>query len=302
MEKVMSALDELKRINAAYGISTESIENLQDEMNRAKVCTPIIGKFSSGKSALVNTILGYSNKLLKEDITPETAVPTEIVYADIEDKITIVRNDGAYKFISVDEYREFKADATTVRKTILQLRNSFLKKIPDVMLVDMPGFESGFEVHNKAIDNYLPQSLAYIVAFPADDLIVRSSVGNILKELCLYDMPLCIVITKYDKKNDDFELTFEKMKESLKRFIGDREVKYCRTSSFTGDAEELEEFLVEIQKQSQEILASKYRKLALPVVENTESYLITTLNSSQLSESELNEQEEKLHKQMSTLE
>ena len=115
-------------------------------------------------------------------------------------------------------------------------------------------------------------------------------------------MPLCIVITKYDKKNDDFELTFEKMKESLKRFIGDREVKYCRTSSFTGDAEELEEFLVEIQKQSQEILASKYRKLALPVVENTESYLITTLNSSQLSESELNEQEEKLHKQMSTLE
>ena len=92
------------------------------------------------------------------------------------------------------------------------------------------------------------------------------------------------------------------MKESLKRFIGDREVKYCRTSSFTGDAEELEEFLVEIQKQSQEILASKYRKLALPVVENTESYLITTLNSSQLSESELNEQEEKLHKQMSTLE
>lgn len=302
MEKVMSALEELKRINDVYGISTDSIENLQAEMNRAKVCTPIIGKFSSGKSALVNTILGYSNKLLKEDITPETAVPTEIVYADIEDKITVVRNDGAYKFISVDEYREFKADATTVRKTILQLRNSFLKKIPDVMLVDMPGFESGFEVHNKAIDNYLPQSLAYIVAFPADDLIVRSSVGNILKELCLYDMPLCIVITKYDKKNDDFELTFEKMKESLKRFIGDREVKYCRTSSFTGDAEELEEFLVEIQKQSQEILASKYRKLALPVVENTESYLITTLNSSQLSESELNEQEEKLHKQMSTLE
>ena len=59
---------------------------------------------------------------------------------------------------------------------------------------------------------------------------------------------------QYDKKNDDFELTFEKMKESLKRFIGDREVKYCRTSSFTGDAEELEEFLVEIQKQSRKSL------------------------------------------------
>ena len=30
---------------------------------------------------------------------------------------------------------------------------------------------------------------------------------NILKELCLHDMPICIAITKYDKRNDDFEET-----------------------------------------------------------------------------------------------
>lgn len=85
-------------------------------------------------------------------------------------------------------------------------------------------------------------------------MIVRSSVGNILKELCLHDMPLCVVITKYDKCNDDFEVTFEKMKESLKRSVGNREIRYCKTSSFTGDAKELEEFLKEIQERSQEIV------------------------------------------------
>lgn len=79
---------------------------------------------------------------------------------------------------------------------------------------------------------------------------VRSSVGNILKELCLHDIPLYVVITKYDKKNDDFDVTYAKMKESLKKFVGDREIRYCRTSSFTGDAEELEEFLKEIQEKS----------------------------------------------------
>lgn len=301
MEKVISALEEIKNINNAYGISTENISRMQGEISEAKVCTPIIGKFSSGKSALVNTVLGYKRKILKEDITPETAIPAEIVYTDSEDMITIIQNDGTCKILSVDDYRNYEADAKTVKSARIQLRNSFLEQIPDVMLVDMPGFESGFEIHNKAIDDYLPQSMAYIVTFPADDMIVRSSVGNILKELCLNDMPLCVVITKYDKRNDDFEVTFEKLKESLKRFVGDREIRYCRTSSFTGDAEEVEEFLEEIQEKSQEILACKYKKILMPIVENTENYLITTLNGSQLSESELDEKEEKLQKQLSSL-
>lgn len=82
MERIVSALDELQKINQSYDISVESIECLKQEAAYAKVCTPIIGKFSSGKSALVNTVLGYSRKILKEDITPETAIPTEIVYTD----------------------------------------------------------------------------------------------------------------------------------------------------------------------------------------------------------------------------
>lgn len=303
MEKIIKALDTLQKINNVYDIPipADSIEQLKHKVLNAKVCTPIIGKFSSGKSALVNTLLGYSRKILREDITPETAIPAEIVYTDTEDSVTIVKNDGTNDSISVQEYRNYEADATTVKCARIQLRNSFLEEIPDVMLVDMPGFESGIEIHNKAIDDYLPQSLAYIITFPADDMIVRSSVGNILKELCLNDMPLCIVITKYDKKNDDFDETFAKMKENLKRFVGDKKISYCMTSSFTGDAEELEDFLREIQEKSQIILTNNFTNSVLAVADNIESYLKTTLNSSRLSESELNEQEEQLQKQLSEL-
>lgn len=302
MDKIVNALNELYKINLAYSLPNETIETLLQKSETAKVCTPIIGKFSSGKSALVNTILGYSKRILCEDITPETAVPTEITYCDEEDMVTIVFNDGTYQTMSVDDYRSFEADATTVKCAQLKLRNHlFLGEIPDIMLVDMPGFESGFEIHNRAIDSYLPQSLAYIIAFPADDMIVRSSVGNILKELCLHDMPICVAITKYDKRNDDFECTFASLKESLKRFVGEREITFCLTSSFTGDADELKAFLIKMQEQSQQILANKFRNAVLASADATESYLTTTLKSSTLSESELDAQEEKLDKQLDGL-
>lgn len=300
MEQIISALNEIMEINSVYGISTERISELLEECADAKVCTPVIGRFSSGKSALLNTVLGYRKQMLKEDITPETAVPTELVYAENEQAV-FVHNDGTSKICSVGEYREIETDASAVKCVRLYLDNNFLKEIPDIMLVDMPGFESGYEIHNKAIDSYLPQSLAYIIAFPADDMIVRSSVGNILKELCIYDMPLCVVITKYDKRNDDFDATFEKMKESLKRYIGDREITFCRTSRLEGYADELEQFLIKIQEQAQDILTQKYKRLLLPVLENTENYLKTLISSSELSESELAEQQDNLHKKFDLL-
>ena len=301
MERVLEALAVLEEINIVYGITTERLLHMRTEIADAKVCMPIIGKFSSGKSALVNTLLGYSRKILKEDITPQTAVPTEILYADGEESVTMIQNDGPVRTLSLEEYSSQETDALAVKKVRLYLRSRFLQKIPDIMLVDMPGFESGYEVHNKAIDDYLPQSLAYIIAFPADDMIVRNSVGNILRELCLHDMPLCVVITKYDKRGYDYDTTFAKMQESLKRFVGQRQIRYCRTSSFTGEAMELEEFLKEIQEKAREILAEKYRKLVLPMAENTENYLKTLLKGESLSGSELEEQEEKLHGQLATL-
>lgn len=87
MEKILSALDEIEKIANVYGISNDNVHQVKEKAMSAKVCAPIIGKFSSGKSALVNTVLGYNRKILREDITPETAIPAEIVYTDTEDCI-----------------------------------------------------------------------------------------------------------------------------------------------------------------------------------------------------------------------
>lgn len=152
MEKIISALNELEEINKTYHISTEEIDSLKQKIETSKVCVPIIGKFSSGKSALVNAILVDSKgkKILKEDITPETAIPAEIVYGN-DENVSIIKNDGSVKNILVEEYKNYVADANLAKCARIQLNNSFLKEIPDVMLVDMPGFESTFDLHDKVI-------------------------------------------------------------------------------------------------------------------------------------------------------
>ena len=300
MDKLYSMLSEIKEINEAYGISNEKITELEGKMENSKVCVPVIGKFSSGKSALINTILGYRSNILKEDITPETAIPAEITYVLDGDEAIIVNNDGSEKRLTLDEYRKFESDASSVKVAKINLTNDTLQKIPDVMIVDMPGFESGYEVHNKAIDSYLPESMAYIIAVPADDMIIRSSIGNILKELCLHDMPICEAITKYDKTSEEeYKKKFENMKEALKRYIGEREICYCKTSSADGEVEEVEEFLREIQDRSQELLYMKFRQKILVEINSTENYLLQRKNASALSESELDEEEEKIQQKLS---
>ena len=301
MENTKYVLNEIRNINNAYNLSLKQIDKLLAEIPVAKVCTPVIGKFSSGKSSLINTLLGYSRKIMKEDITPETSVPVELVYTDATDNVRIYRNDGKHKDITVDEYRSTELDASNITKARISIRNRFLETIPDVMIVDMPGFESGYEIHNRAIDEYLPQSLAYIVAFPADDMIVRSSVGNILRELMLNDMPICVVITKSDKMNDEFDVSLENLKENLKRYIGNKKVRFCITSSLDGTVDEVIEFFADIQEESQNILARKFRNNLLTVLDNTETYLKTTLKSKEMSASELDEEEERLGKQLAGL-
>ena len=301
MENIKYVLEEIKRINELYSLSTEQIDKVFEEIPTAKVYTPVIGKFSSGKSALVNTFLGYSKRILKEDITPETAVPVELLYSEDNENVRLYFSDDKYSDITVDEYKKKEMDATSTKRVRLMLRNSFLEEIPDVMIVDMPGFESGFEIHNRAIDDYLPRSMAYIVAFPADDMIIRSSVGNILKELMLHEMPICVVITKYDKRNDEYEETLDKLKENLCRYIGNGAVTYCVTSSLEGDADQVKQFLAEVQEQSQAILARKFKKNVLSILDSTEGYLKTTLKSSKMNESELDEEEKRLSKDLESL-
>ncbi len=301
MEQLIRAFEELRNINDNYEINNDDINNYIDSMPEEKVCVPIIGKFSSGKSALYNALLGY-DRMLKEDITPETAIPAEIVYTDGDSSAVLYFDTGECKEISLDEYYENRDTFENVKTIRLYLNNKFLGSIRDIMLVDMPGFESAIETHNKAIDGYVINSQAYLIAFPADDMILRSSIGNVLKELCIHDMPIYVVITKCDKVDDEIlEEGLNKLKKDLKRYIGDREVKIALTSSSEGEVEQAREILCEIEENAEQIIENKYKGIFERTSNTTVEYLNGVIKNSMLTESEFAEKEESINNEMTKI-
>ena len=63
----------------------------------------------------------------------------------------------------------------------------------------------------------------------------------------------------------------------------------------------MKEFLINIQERSQEILVNRFRNAVFSEADATENYLRTMLKSSEMSESELSEQEERLGRKLDSL-
>jgi GTP-binding protein EngB required for normal cell division len=301
MNNILTIFNKIHSLNCKYKLPTEIIEQQIKAYENQKLSIPIIGKFSSGKTALINTLLGYSTKLLRENITPETAVPTEITFVDGYD-VVLVKSDEGTHTTTIETYKNTEYDFNMVRSISIKLDNRFLESIKDVMIVDMPGFDSGYEVHNKAIDYYLPMSLAYLITFSAEDMTLKNNMISVLKELVLNDMPICIVITKVDKvPKDVLDENINKLKYDLEKHIGKRNLRFCITSSSMGEVGELKEFLQDIQAESQGIIGRKYKAIALKIVSDIEMFLNNLIQNQGLTMSELSEKEESLRRELDEL-
>ena len=120
-------LQQVYKLQEKYSLAAEFLKNVLSKFDDFQVTTPIVGKFSTGKSSLVNALLGKN--YLAVDLTPETAVPTEIIY-DSEEKILIYDKTGDdVKKISFDEYvtASFYADSVEKIRGILCSIGCWLK-------------------------------------------------------------------------------------------------------------------------------------------------------------------------------
>ena len=284
--------------NTALGIAEKyELNDNADKLRTAlaeipdfKVTAPVIGGFSTGKSSLINAVIGEN--LLSTNITPETAVPTEITYGD--DTVTLVTSSGAESIVPLADFdpKQLAADKYSVVR--IRSSNVFFAHIPSIKLVDMPGFDSGIDVHNKAIDNYLPASLAYILTVSADEGTLRASIISFLNELKLYDMPVYTVITKANKAAPEaIEQLKAHIAETVRRFLKIDDPKVAVTiAKGKVDVDGFNDFLMELQSNSDDIFNSHFAQKLDSACGEIEKYLTECCKNADLTLDDLKLQKE----------
>lgn len=298
-QELINKVEILKDISKKYEIENLDLGQLITDINTFKVSVPVVGGFSSGKSSLINALLG--DRILATAIEAKTAIPTEVFYGD--NCIYKVRKDGKGEEISLEDLKNNKFSIDEIEVIKVEQDNAFLKSIKDVKVVDMPGFDSGIALHDKAIDNYLPSSLAYIVTFEVGENL-RESIVNFLIELNLHELPVLIVITKCDKATQsDINETIKFMEENIPKYITNKQVKIVTCKSKRDiDVSGVKEFLLNIQTKSNFIMENKYRPIIKQRCNIVNQYLESRIKKADLDETEIIEEENKLKKELEELE
>ena len=288
----------LIEIQEKYGIDSKESVELLESIDSYRVNTPVVGNFSTGKSSMINAIIG--KPLLSVEITPETAVPTEIYYGN--NKVYQYDKNGVVER-RIDELPLKGLTIQTTDLVKIEYENDFLKEIKTVNMVDLPGFDTNFELHNRAIDQYLPNSLAYLLVVSSDEPVLKESISEFLKELKVYNMPVYVVITKCNRLDEE---ELEECRQLLKKLVGKiverDDVKVACVDSYGNvKVDDLKEILREIQSQTGRIFVNKYSKALRSASMLSEVYLVERIDKACLSTSRLEQEQERVEKKMQAL-
>lgn len=192
LESMTQAIHLLKSVS---GESTDlaNLEFLREKAEKFRVIVPVIGKFSSGKSTLLNRYLG--DAILPTDIAPETAFATELRFAEAgEEKLQAQYLDG--RTVHIHGGLKALAPSEDLAYAQLFIRNARLSLRRKLVLVDMPGFDARNQAHHRAVARYLAMGNVFVCLFPATAVYDHSVIER-LEEIHLdYGRDVVCLISK----------------------------------------------------------------------------------------------------------
>lgn len=176
----------------------KSKDTLIKSIQERELLVPVVGGFSAGKSTAINAFLGED--ILSVAITPETALATELRYTDGQAYAQGVKENGQIEELSLDEFAKLKERAEDFAYAKVFLNNEKLKSIEPLILVDMPGFDTPVEAHNKAIMEYLARGAYFVILESASSGTLAMSIKRHIENLQTLGRSFSFALTKCDLK------------------------------------------------------------------------------------------------------
>ena len=293
-ENLLDTLKVVEEISKKYNIENK-IEELKNSIENFKVKILFIGSFNAGKSALINTLL--DDDILIEEQKPETTIATEIIYGEPQRAVLIDKNDNK-NVVSIEEAGN--NDPTKYYNYSYYLSNEKLLKISDYTIVDMPGFDSGIEEHNKALFRYVEQAAAYIFVIDCEKGTLSQSALNFIKEIKNYHNDIAFIINKCDKKTEkDIESVKNNILSQVGLYFG-QDVKIITASKFFDDTEEKIVNLIN-NFDAQELFERRFSNSIMELLNDLSSALNIIIDSADIDVSEFDNEIAKKEKAKSDL-
>jgi GTP-binding protein EngB required for normal cell division len=199
-------LDTLRHIVEQFGLqslrpSLSACETLIGE--KAFVDVAVVGQFKSGKSSLLNTLLG-------SDLFPVSALPATAVItrASAGPSLTVqVRHlDGQTYNISPEQIKDFVTEAGNPRNqrrvALVDVFTPAMSEWPGVRLVDTPGLGSVYQHNTEATRDWLPNLVVALVTISADRPLSDED-RRLIVEASRIAPRLVVILSKVDLLSQD---------------------------------------------------------------------------------------------------
>lgn len=146
----------------------------------------MLGETSSGKSALINSIL--EKKIMIESVRPTTGIVAEVVVSDEEDIWSKVGKDGSITELEKDEFDKLVVNPTSDIHRLRYKGRSKEDKFAGIRLFDTPGYGSLVDYHEDILKEFIPEGdfIVYVVSYRVglndDDYQFLKYVGEIISD------------------------------------------------------------------------------------------------------------------------
>lgn len=218
-QNYIQVVESAEKIAAEIGLSTEKALALKEALQDYELLIPVVGEFSAGKSSFLNSFIG--RKILSVAVTPETAVATEIRYFNEEYAEILIENGNSIqtKRMSVEEAGNVQKDWRCVR---LYLNAENLKKIEPLVMVDMPGFDSPRDDHNRAIASYLNRGVHYVVLTSVESGTVTASMKRQIQDIQNMGRGCSFFVSKANlRSEDDVRCIADEVRDQVEDILGE---------------------------------------------------------------------------------
>ncbi len=163
----------------------------------------LIGRFSRGKTSLVNAILGMDR--LPTGIVPLTSVITSVAYGSAERvmlRFTRSFMDQEVPLASLSQYvtqQGNPGNAKGINEAEVQLPAEFLRR--GFYFVDTPGLGSAIEENTRTTESYLPEADAFLLVTGFDSPLSEEEM-RLFREVSLSSRRVFVVVNKQDTVSD----------------------------------------------------------------------------------------------------